>query len=239
MKGAAMRRIVLPVVTAVVLLVTACSDDPEEDVVGDTGTTPSASTSPQPETPGPEGTVWRWANVTVTIPDGSGISVSPGTAALAGLPGTLILTKINPDDPERYSFVSIDAITGDMVERSVLAEDEALIDSVLATVSLGPLDPETAGWPYQQEPAPDMPRLSEASVSYVHPSPDSGMYVGFGLGDPGGPFLDIRNERSAAFVRIGSDGSLEFDTTMVIEEDLPVFERWLAEVRRCGVEMEC
>jgi hypothetical protein len=234
-----MRRIALPVIIALVLVSAACSDDPEEDVVG-ASTTATAETTPlASQTPAPEGTVWRWANITVTIPNGSGILVGPDFAGQRTdgiMP--LRLSVPNPEDSHNSSFVLLSANDGAVVERNVLAKDEALIEDALATITIGPLDAETAGWPYQKQLTADLPRLSEASVSYVSPSPDSGLYVGFGIGDPGGPFIDIRNERSAAFVML-RDGSLEFDTAQVTEADMPAFQRWLDEVRQCEVEVDC
>lgn len=241
----AMTRFVLLLMMVLSLTVAACSDDPEEEAVGETTTATaesmaSPSTSAQSATPVPEGTLWRWGNVTIIIPDDSGIGVSPDVAALAGVPmAPFRLDKLNLDEPLNSSLVLIDANNGTVVERHVLAKDAPLIDSVLATITIGPLDPDTAGWPYREQPTPDLPRLSLAHVSYIRPSPDSGIYVGGGLGDPGGPFIDIRNGRSTAFARIGVDGSLEFDTSLTLEEDMPVFQRWLNETKRCDVDIDC
>jgi hypothetical protein len=240
---------------ALLLLVVACSDSTEEEQttassIGPTvtATTPTSSktfvatpisTQINPaRTPGPGETLWRWANVTVIIPDDSGIVASPGTEALAGLKAPFILSKLNADDSLSSSFVSIDADNGAVIERKVLDSDRAAIEDVLATLTVEQFDAKQAGWPYLEQPTTDLGRRTEADVSYVPPSPDSGLYVGLGMGDPGGPFIDIRNGRSVAFVLIG-DASLEFDTSLVLKDDLAAFQRWLGEVKRCGVEAEC
>lgn len=250
-----MRPTVLPVILGVLLLFAAdgCDDEPEEAVPADTGT-PSASqaspsTSPSASdasssatvapSPGPGETLWRWANVTVVVPNDSGIFVGPDFAA-QGVDQIvpLRIEKLDSQDTLVSSLVLIDAKTGDVVERSVLAEHEAEMDEVLGTVTVSEFDVNIAGWPYRDTLPTDVVRQTEAPFSFLRPSPESGLYVGFGVADPGGPFIDIRNERSVAGALI-RDGSLQPETSFVVEADLPVFERWLAEVKLCGVEVEC
>ena len=184
--------------------------------------------------------LYRWANLEVLIPDGSGIAAGPSAAAISGVNRNFVLVKGEPQDSRITSTVVIDGDNGTITEEQILDQHRAEIDRVLATLSLASFDRTAAPWPYNGEPTADLVRENGGGFSYLRPSPASGLYVGGGIGDPGGVFIDIRNERSVAFVqRRPVTGELILDSSMVVEEDKPVFERWLATVDLCDTESAC
>lgn len=210
-------------------------------------TTPAASpsslapTSAPAITPGPGVTLYRWVNVTVLIPNGSAIRAGPNFAgARQGQTVGFSIIEVDPDDSRIVSEVLLDAETGAVVEEMILDQHRPDLSRVLATVYTTAFDRAVAPWPYNGEPTPDLVRGNEGGISWIRPSPSTGLYVGWGLADPGGFFVDLRNERSAAFA--GADpvtGKFNRDTSAVHPDDLPVFERWLATVKQCGTEIEC
>lgn len=247
-----MRSALSIVLGALLMFVAAgCDDDPEEAVPAETSASTATQASPSvapfasesssataAASPGTGETLWRWGNVTIVIPNDSGIIVNPGGDALAGLRAPLALSKLSSDDSFNSSLVWIDPDDGRVIEEDVLTQDRAAFDSVLATITVSPLDVKTAGWPYKEQPTTDLTRRSEGALSYISPSPDSGLYVAMGVSDPGGPFIKIFNQQSAAFALL-QDDSLVFDTSLVVEADMPVFKLWLAEVKPCDAEIEC
>ncbi len=226
----------------------ACGED-DETVPPDAALSPSPQAtesepqtgfSPSPlvptATPGPD-VLYRWVNVTVLIPDGSGIGAAPG---VVGNPLHFVIAKVDPEDSRITSTVVLDSENGAIVEEEVLDEHREEIDRVLATLSVGPFERSSAPWPYTGELTPDLVRENEGGgISWIRPSPSTGLYAGWGLADPGGFFVDLRNERSTAFASLDAAGTLAFDTSAVVAEDLPVFERWLATVKQCDAETKC
>jgi len=212
-----------------------------EASVTPTPMSPSPTVSPSlapGRTPGPGETLYRWVNLEVIIPDGSGISAGPGAVDYPGKRLHFLIGKVDPEDSRISSTVVLDSETGAIVEEQVLDQHREEIDRVLATLSVSRFDRTTAPWPYNDEPTPDLVRQTDGGLSYIKPSPASGLYMGFGLADPGGYFIDIRNERSTAFIQFRPEGPV-FDTSSVHEEDKPAFDRWLAAIKRCGTEIEC
>jgi hypothetical protein len=202
--------------------------------------TPSAVPTEAP-TPAPEGQLYRWVNVTVVIPEGSGIVAGPDYGGTVSSGGTLAfrIDWIDREYPyEASSYVIIDADNGAILSQEVVAERRAAIDDVLASLEVSPLDTRTALWPYSDEPSPDLTRGNFGGMSFLRPDPSTGLYVSGGIGDPGGVFVDIRNGRSAAFVLL-KDGRLSIEKTEVVPEDVEVFDRWLATVKLCGVDIQC
>ncbi len=217
----------------------------EEEAVQQVETaTPAVTFVPTPTlpaiTPGPGVTLYRWVNVTVLIPDGTGIQAYPNFAGARD--GDIVdfsIFKVDPEDSRIISEVLVDAENGVILEESVLDQHRSDIDLVLATVSVSPFDPALAPWPYNGEPTPDLVRENKGGISYVLPSPASGLYIGGGIGDPGGAYITLRNQRSIAFIHLERPGGLVFETSAVDEEDKLVFERWLAAIKQCGAEIEC
>ncbi len=221
----------------------AIPDSGEEELLQDlptataaTAASPSslAPTSAPAITPGPGVTLYRWVNLTVLIPHGSGISAGPNFAgARLGQTVGFSIVEVDPNDSRIASTVVLDSETGAITEEQVLDQHREEIDRVLATLSVGPFERSSAPWPYIGEPTPDLVRETEGGISWIRPSPSTGLYVGWGLADPGGFFIDLRNERSTAFASFNdAAGTLAFDTSAVAEGDLPVFERWLATVKQ-------
>ncbi len=193
-----------------------------------------------PLTPGPGVTLWRWGNLTVLIPDGSGISASPGAVDYPGKLLHFLIGKVDPKDSRISSTVVLDSETGAIVEEQVLDQHREEMDRVLATLTVSAFDRTTAPWPYNGEPTPDLAQEVVGGIGYLSPPPATGLYVGWGLGDPGGLFIHIRNERSVAFVQKNPvTGELTLDTALVLEEDRSIFERWLATIKPCDAETAC
>lgn len=193
---------------------------------------PSLAPSSTPvRTPGAGETLYRWANLELLIPDGSGIVAGPGAAAVALAGRDFVLGKVEPQDSRVTSTLVLDGDSGAIIEEHVRDQHRAELDRVLATLKVGPFDRTSAPWPYIGEPPTNSSRENGGGFSYIRPSPATGLYVGGGIGDPGGAFIDIRNERSVAFVqRKPVTGELILYSDMVIAEDKPIFERWLATV---------
>lgn len=242
-------RLWLVVLTASLLAAGLGCGEKEESLPSDTTRSPTpqatesepqTGVSPSPLLPTPTpGTavLYRWVNVSVLVPDDPRISAGPG---FGGEPFHFVIGMVDLEDSRKTSTVVLDSENGAIVEEEVLDEHREEIDQVLATLSVGPFDRSSAPWPYKDELTPDLVRENEGGrISWIRPSPSTGLYVGWGIADPGGSFVDLRNERSAAFVRFGTAGNLELDTSQVVAEDLPVFERWLATVKQCAAESKC
>src|SRR5439155_1705406 len=76
-------------------------------------------------------------------------------------------------------------------------EDEVTFQpqAALATVSICPIDPSTAPWPYAG-PSPNGPRRTLGKISFLQPDPASGVQWTFEIDDPGGMFLLLQTARS-------------------------------------------
>jgi hypothetical protein len=206
-------------------------------------------------TPGPDVSLWRWLDVTVLIPDGSGIRAFPDNIYFdpKGLQSrrALALRKDDPTDSDIHSYVLIDAIDGTIYRRRILDEHSAEIELVLSTVSVSKFDPVTAPWPYNGDP----PEASLTESPSIRPDPATGMYVSFVTGDGGyrgvtptpvdcdraWEGIQVNNGRSSAFIgRDARTGSLCKMLTNVQPEDLAAFERFLDRVAFCIYEQaEC
>jgi hypothetical protein len=241
---------ILPVLGLIAVLGIACSDE-GEDVSGDTATSsassktgsPSDTTAPSATNP-PEGTLWRWVNVTLIIPDDSDVVVSTDGYFLddnspPGL-GVRLDRDTSPGD-DKASAVIIDAKTGETISSQVLDEDRAAIDLILATLSVGPIDRSTAPWPYNGD-APIENVRERVPFAYVVPAADSGFHVDEGISDGpgGGQFIAINNGISSGGVVLDT-GSNELVRHLehVQSEDMQAVERWMDTVRLCTDEMSC
>ncbi len=217
---------------------------------GDPQALPTVPPTAPPATP-PAGQLWRWVNVTVVIPEGSDVFVSEegvppsikppnGGTALRIMRVRYVYQPETLTEAELVSSVLIDAENGAILREEVLAEDRPAIDQVLQTLTVGPLNPATAPWPYNGEPPSDLARESFGNISFIRPSPDSGLYVYTAIGDPGGGAgIGAKNGRSVALAYVDSAGRLVTDTTHVLPEDVAVFDGWLTTVKLCGSEVQC
>jgi len=216
------------------------SETPLEDIA------PSAT--PDPALPSPTPTVapgkvlFRWANVTLLFTPGQGIFLFPTWVGSEMKPpsGGHAIEIIRHLDGDNTSNAFIDADTAAILVENITLEDRILMDSVLETRRVSPLDRSTAPWPYNGEPGPTAVRLQSSRISFIHPALETGLHVYQGAGDPGGPFINMKNERSSVFVQIDtSRGITSVDTTGVAAEDAAAFERWLASLKRCDIEIQC
>ena len=225
----------------------------DEEVVfqQDGSVTPAAP----PLTPGPGVTLWRWMDVSVLIPDKSGIGASPavmyfddhGTISRE----SLRVGKSDPDNPDIFSYALIDAKDGTIHGMQIHEAHRAEMELVLNTVTISPIDPATAPWPYNGDPPQESNSPLEASTSEwpsIRPDPGSGMYTDFMIGARGSGGVTptpadcdfvfeayaVRNGRSSAY--IGKDertGSICKDLSNVQPEDLAAFQRFLDRVELC------
>jgi len=224
----------------------------EEEVVQQVETaTPSASPTPEPlptvaplppPTLAPGVTLWRWVNVTLLIPDDSGVTfehtVIYSTAGEAVGQG-IDVEKADASDPQVSSHILIDAQNGAIFQENVRDEHRALFDAVIATLVVITLDSSTAAWPYNGDP-PEARRENSLEFSFIRPTPDTGLDVYGGIGDPGGAFVGITNGRSGATVSAKSDtAELVKDLTHVSPEDMATFQRWVDAVFPCNEGHPC
>ncbi len=176
--------------------------------------------------------VVRWVNVTVAVPEGSGVAAVPGSVD----PG------VNPPDGgpvlllvKGESRLAIDADTGKVIHDSVEASDRPAIDEVLATLEIREFDPDTAPWPYGTVP-PATPRERFGNISFIRPGPESGLAVYLQVGDlpPGsegsGLALGLTNGRSTLAIDAGTGAVFE-ETTKVAAEDQEAFDRFLSAIQ--------
>jgi len=217
---------------------------------------PAGGSPAAPLTPGPGVTLWRWMNITVLIPDESRITVGPAPIILGDegrqwRPG-VDLVKDDPDSGIT-SRVVIDAENGKVFSRDVAAQQRAEMDSVVASVEVSPFDPATAPWPYNGDPPAQAAKEISYGMTLPRPDPAAGILVtaytgsGGGRGDAppaechgGSEGLSIWNGKSQAFVWIDANtGALCKDVTYVQSADSAAFERFLAQVQRCGKDVQC
>jgi hypothetical protein len=231
----------------------ACGDAEEEAV--DVAPSPSAAasstpaTSPSPLaptpvpaiTPGPGVTLWRWDDLTVLIPEGLGVRAAPEVIeSQTGAGQGVRIIRDTGTGAERYSWMLLDASTGEKAQENVLPEDRSLMDAVLATVAITPLDEATAAWPYDEVVPDELERQSTDGFSYLIPPPSTGLQFYLAIGDPGGPFIGLRNGRSQIIVsRDPATDKLAIDSTHVAPEDEPVMRRWAVTVQRCEIDVAC
>ena len=181
--------------------------------------------------------VIRWVNVTVEVPEDSGLVVTrdfwgekPRTPAIIISP----LEKVE-------TGVVIDAETGAVLFDKVRPQDRAVIDAVLKTVRVSPLDRSTAPWPYSGEP-PNVPREEVGSITYTPPDPAAGISVTVQIGDgiadgrdarPGSGTIAVTNGRSA-FGIDAATGEVYEETARILPEDKEAFDRFLSSLQRAG-----
>jgi len=229
----------------------------EEEVNKQVATPPVVSAAPA-LTPGPGVTLWRWMNVTVLIPSASGITAGPNVLYLdaQGTQSRQVLSvgKADTDDSEIFSYVQIDAQNGMVLSQQILDQHRAEIELVLATIAVSPLDAKTAPWPYNGEGPTNAPREAPFGISLIRPDPATGIFidyvysadVGYRGGvtpapcEGGSQGIQVRNGRSSAgFWVDAKTGSLCRNLTNVHPDDLAAFERYSADVKRCGTDVQC
>lgn len=220
----------------------ACGQD-EEAVPPEATAAPTLTPVPAFPTPAVKGQLWRWVNVTLVLPEGSPVTIGRGTIpeGLKGAGGPGMGPTIDHGGvAELASYVVIDAVTGEILQDRVSAEDRAAIDEVLKTIAVNRFDEADKGWPYQDA----LPAASERQVwggmSYVIPDPASGVTVGGGINDPGGPFIEISNGRSKIGITLDAEtGELSPYPIALSPQDEAPFDRYLAAIQICGRDVQC
>jgi hypothetical protein len=239
------------------LLVTAPLGSEEEGVQQADTVTPAAPRL----TPGPGVTLWRWMDVSVLVSNDSGIRATPDVTYFDDQ-GTisrdsLRIGKADPDDPDVVSYALIDAKDGTIHAMQINEGHRAEMELVLSTVSVSPLDPATAPWPYNGDPPDNWKDPTVALTGpwpYIPPDPGSGMYADFvsaSFGCSGHcPWVEcallfqsisVRNGRSQAFIGMDSvSGAVCKQLTTVHPDDLAAFERFLDLTEQCMLgDAEC
>jgi hypothetical protein len=207
-------------------------------------------------TPGPGVTLWRWMNVSVLIPDGSAITFGPqpiyldagGTQSRQGVS----FGKSDPEHPDVYSQIILDAENGTIFSEQIVDAHGSEMEQVRGTISVGVLDRGTAPWPYNGDPPQDATREGAFGISFIRPDPATGIIVEYvsssfagGVTTPGdcevlADTIGLRNGRSSAFIGLDArTGSLCKELSSVHGDDLAAFERYSADVRRCGDDTRC
>jgi hypothetical protein len=251
-----MRRLIAVTLTLTAFLV-ACEQTVEEGVTPtppaetpmatrvaeEPSATPRVPPTPVP-TPAGEGQVWRWVNVTVFIPEGSDVGVGQASVGPDLKPPNggwaLEIWRVDEEDEDVFSNVFIDADNGAILSENIRDEDRSIMEAVLKTITVAPLDRATAPWPYGGELSAGSPREQTGAFTFIRPDPATGLYVFGGIGDPGGKFVGLRNGRSVAFITLDPETkALKTDTSGVMPEDLAAFERWLGEFKPCDAVSEC
>jgi hypothetical protein len=187
--------------------------------------TATSSSTPPPRTPGEGETLWRWANVTIVVPDDSQISVGRG--------GSLIELGLGDT-----SYLAINGSDGVVLDDRVQPSDRAAFDEVLKTIAVASLDPATAPWPYNGEPPPALQKDRAGNLIYLHPDPAAGIAVTFGISEGGiGEFIEVSNGRSLMFIQ-AKTGEL-LGGQRLEPQDEAVFEKYLNSIVTCTDTTKC
>jgi hypothetical protein len=226
---------------ATVALTVACSNPEEETAPTDVGETPTTNASPEPssvitqaptEIPSPTQTgtaksiLWRWGNVTLLVPEDSGISVvrnRPGTDDSPS--GGATINLIRGD-----SALLIDADSGEVFSQQVASVDKADFQSVTETIDASGSKTDLP-WPYTDE-SPAQPKVQQGEVMYWDPPPAAGLVVGFLVRDGygyGDEVLYIQSARSRRFVDAHT-GEVVPNNDQIDPDDAGAFERWTAAI---------
>lgn len=203
--------------------------------------TPAASPvielpSPSPVTAGcsasavPPGVrLCRWGDVAVLIPGDTEIRAIGTFMGQDNRPALEISAG-------GWGRTVIDAATGAILSQEPKGDYAALIDSIVATVTICPFDRSAAPWPYNGDP-PSGSRMTIGYVSYFEPDPATGIQVLGGMGcsastQGGGchEFLDVRSARSSLSIN-AETGEVVEQTKKISAADEGAFERFLAEIQ--------
>jgi hypothetical protein len=124
------------------------------------------------------------------------------------------------------STVTIDAETADILIEDIKPEDQAAMSEVLGTLRHAPVANADKPWPYSGKPSPELRRQRIENIVIIHPEPAADMVISYGVAEGGiGPFIEIGNGRSFAFVK-ASDGKV-LDSDRILDEDKAGFQRYL------------
>jgi hypothetical protein len=251
-----MRSPLLILLATSALAFTAACGTSEEEVPG-RAASPTAALTPSPIsvspaataipaiTPGPGVTLWRWVNVTVVIPDSSDVHLKRTYYASDvnrpdGGPVLQFAREVS-GDPDGASWLLIDGESGRVIRDDVRDEHRAEYDAILRTLTVGQLDRAIAPWPYNKGPPAELTREKAGDISFLRPSPETGLDVYTSVGFPGGSVaVGIANGRSTLGLYVDSEtGALSQNHEQLLAADRDVFERWAATVKLCGGDLPC
>ena len=180
----------------------------------------------------PNDQVWRWGDVTVTIPKGNGVRVMGDIHD--GRPVLVIFPEADSDE-----WTVIDAATGVLgpirPDDDPQREKEAEIQQAVATVEVCAFDPAKAQWPYNGEPATPE-RDTSAGLSYLVPDPGTGIQITYATtrcsGDcPGsGESIVAETSRSQMGVVLRG-GEIVASTSEIDPVDQEAFSRYLQTIQ--------
>lgn len=215
-------------------------DAPQTVSVTPTPLAPAPTPSVTPAiilTPGPGVMLWRWTNVLIAIPEDDAVYALAESTPSGGHGIRVVRDRRVAGE---LSHALIDAETGAIILSEILDEDRAIMEAILATIKVSPLDPATAPWPYDGlSPSADQ-RDFAAGFSFLSPAPETGWHPYSGIGDPCCEFIGMTNGRSTVVVSLHPrTGELVVDFPWISEEDRPAIERWLESVQVCGTEAGC
>ena len=219
------------------LWVTSEGSGEEATVAQPTSTPTPAPTEQTPATATPAPTaeaevqVVRWVNVTVAVPQDSGLTVTQGFWGPESDPPALFIRSRENGS----SVIVIDADTGKVIVDHIEPEDRGAVDEVLQTVSVSPLDRSMASWPYSGEP-PNIPRQKWGNITFIPPDPAAGISITFQAGDgPGSSStsLHVNNGRSAFGINTAT-GDVYWETARIAPEDKEAFDSFLSAIHYVG-----
>jgi hypothetical protein len=219
----------LLIAALLVALLAACQAE-EEAPSASPEPTADAEATPTPSPP-VEGTLWRWVNVTVLIPEGSDmyvIRLHQGQSVWSEAPVLTLALGYAGDG----SSVTIDAETGAVVREDVRPKDRLQFDLILKTLEVSRLDRLSAPWPYNGDASETS--AGERIGRYVLPElrPELGLQLWrFDAGPHDGVL--VSNGKSDLRIYIDDQGELEVDFARVVNEDRAVFERLVGALRPC------
>ena len=135
------------------------------------------------------------------------------------------------------SGVTIDGETGAILSEVYdTSGDEALIEPVLATVRVEPVDPATAPWPYTDRVQVPPERFREGNLDYRLPDPGAGLMMGAVFMEPVEPpmpedfsYVVLHNCRSQMWIGHWT-GNVRKDRTQIHPDDRVAFETFLESI---------
>jgi hypothetical protein len=203
----------------------AATDQPTPVPTESAGLTPSADV-----------TLWRWGNVTILVPNDSGIYPLRNIAGPVEHPpdGGPVINLIRGDD----SGLTIDAVTGEVLWASVVDSDQKAFDAIVGTIDAGgSMDVDSLPWPYDAK-EPEFSKVEREGLRFWDPDPASGLTVSYQVGDSvsgGSESFIIESVKSRRAVDAHT-GKVVEGYGQVAPEDQEAFDRWIASVELASAE---
>ncbi|MCH7999159.1 MAG: hypothetical protein IIA91_06740 [Chloroflexi bacterium] len=169
--------------------------------------------------------VVRWLNVTVAIPEGSGL-----IPIQSYWQDDRPVLRVAPSYDTSLG-VAIDAMTGEVILERVPPELRTVLDQMLQNITVATLDRSTGPWPYSGEP-PNVPREKWGNITFVPPDHAAGFRILLMEADSPDPStnLYISNGRSYLIINVET-GAVEKG---IAAEDDKAFARFLTTVEYVG-----